>query len=267
MKSLLHLSASELKALNTIAVFLVLDDFSGNIPQTVEADMIILAGHAVLPNIEGAIQLAKSRNLPLVITGGIGHSTHFLREVIAKHPDYHHISTRDKSEAEIISDLAIQFFELEKDQILLETQSTNCGQNALFTRDMLNQLHRMPHNVILIQDPTMQRRTDATFRHVWQSQNNKVRFWNWPVLTPQLKQEGDKIAFTDNRIGLWSVDRFISLLTGEIPRLRDNEQGYGPRGRNFIAHVTIPDEIENAYQRLVAQDSSLSSYLTRISAG
>lgn len=57
MKSLLHLSASELKALNTIAFFLALDDFSGNIPQTIEADMIILAGHAVLPNIEALFNL------------------------------------------------------------------------------------------------------------------------------------------------------------------------------------------------------------------
>lgn len=37
---------------------------------------------------------------------------------------------------------------------------------------------------------------------------------------------------------------------GEIPRLRDDENGYGPNGKNFIAHVNIPDEIKEAYNIL-----------------
>ena len=31
---------------------------------------------------------------------------------------------------------------------------------------------------------------------------------------------------------------------GEVPRLRDDEHGYGPLGRGFIAHVDVPDEVE-----------------------
>ncbi|WFO09213.1 hypothetical protein MAY76_13230 [Edwardsiella ictaluri] len=44
----------------------------------------------------------------------------------------------------------------------------------------------------------------------------------------------------------------MSLLLGEIPRLRDDERGYGPRGRDFIAHVTIPDTVEAAFTRVAA---------------
>lgn len=30
---------------------------------------------------------------------------------------------------------------------------------------------------------------------------------------------------------------------GEIPRLRDDVNGYGPKGKKFIAHVNIPDKV------------------------
>lgn len=50
--------------------------------------------------------------------------------------------------------------------------------------------------------------------------------------------------------GVWEVDRFISLLLGEIPRLRDDANGYGPAGKGFIDHVDIPEEVEGAWTRL-----------------
>lgn len=50
--------------------------------------------------------------------------------------------------------------------------------------------------------------------------------------------------------GVWEVDRFISLLLGEIPRLRDDANGYGPAGKDFIDHVDTPQEVEAAWARL-----------------
>ena len=38
---------------------------------------------------------------------------------------------------------------------------------------------------------------------------------------------------------------------GEIQRLRDDENGYGPRGKGFLGHVDIPDEVEAGWQRLM----------------
>jgi len=40
------------------------------------------------------------------------------------------------------------------------------------------------------------------------------------------------------------------LLLGELPRLRDDINGYGPLGRDFIVHVDIPAEVEAAWQIL-----------------
>jgi hypothetical protein len=51
----------------------------------------------------------------------------------------------------------------------------------------------------------------------------------------------------------WPRERWISLVMGEVPRLRDDELGYGPRGRGFIAHVELPDEVAAAHASLLAE--------------
>ena len=40
---------------------------------------------------------------------------------------------------------------------------------------------------------------------------------------------------------------------GEIPRLRDDEAGYGPRGKHFIAHVEVPALVLAAFEQLRQQ--------------
>jgi hypothetical protein len=50
----------------------------------------------------------------------------------------------------------------------------------------------------------------------------------------------DGLAFVSPKEGLWPVDRYLSLILGEVPRLRDDAQGYGPAGRDFIVHVDFP---------------------------
>ena len=50
--------------------------------------------------------------------------------------------------------------------------------------------------------------------------------------------------------GMWESDRYINLLMGEIPRLRDDENGYGPAEKGFIAHVDIPENVEKAFSEL-----------------
>ena len=57
--------------------------------------------------------------------------------------------------------------------------------------------------------------------------------------------------------GMWEIDRYISLLMGEIPRLSDDENGYGPKGKGFIAHVDIPSEVRNAFDELCNEYSGL----------
>ena len=52
---------------------------------------------------------------------------------------------------------------------------------------------------------------------------------------------------------MWPMDRYISLLMGEIPRLRDDIDGYGPLGKNYIAHVDLPSSVEVAFARLLKE--------------
>ena len=58
------------------------------------------------------------------------------------------------------------------------------------------------------------------------------------------------LSYDDEIPGMWNMERYISLLLGEIPRLSDNEAGYGPKGKDFIAHVDIPEEVRNAFDEL-----------------
>ena len=160
-----------------------------------------------------------------------------------------------------MGDIARQFCRLSDELVLTKTASTNCGENGLFTRRLLDDLHINPQIVILIQDPLMQRRTDAAFRHAWRDSRRPPRFLNWPVFVPQLVEQAGSIGYAGNHPGnLWSIDRFISLLMGEIPRLRDDEHGYGPRGRGFIPHIDIPNEVEVAYRYIASRQSASTNH-------
>ncbi|GAA0070988.1 hypothetical protein UT300003_25120 [Clostridium sardiniense] len=46
------------------------------------------------------------------------------------------------------------------------------------------------------------------------------------------------------------MNRYLSLIMGEIPRLLDNKEGYGPNGRGFIVHVEISKNVLKSYERL-----------------
>ena len=39
---------------------------------------------------------------------------------------------------------------------------------------------------------------------------------------------------------------------GEVARLTDDAQGYGPNGRDFVVHVDVPAEVARACERLKA---------------
>jgi len=234
----------DVAAANRIAAFLAFDTLSS------DADLVILAGNAVLSTAGAAFDFACNEDLPVLITGGIGHSTNLLADAVRAHPAYAAIATDSRPEAEILADIARERWGL-PNRVMVETQSTNCGENAIFTLRRLNELGLQPRRAVLVQDPLMQRRTDASFTHAWRESPWPTTFLNWPVFVPQLVMRNGVVDYRDGwPVGLWSPDRFVSLLMGEIPRLRDDENGYGPRGRGFIDHVDIPDDVLAAYAHL-----------------
>lgn len=134
---------------------------------------------------------------------------------------------------------------------MLETESTNCGENAQFALQAIVKHGLTIERIILVQDATMQRRSAASFARVWQDAGRDLRIANYPTFTPVVSVHDGKLSFaSDEGNAGWPIERFISLLLGEIPRLRDDERGYGPRGRGFIVHVAVPDEVLGAQERL-----------------
>ncbi|QWA10851.1 YdcF family protein [Sodalis ligni] len=251
-------------AVNIIAAWLAVDDLSAQLAHTC-ADIIILAGNAVLATIDGACTLANKYGIPLVITGGIGHSTSFLETAVAQHPRYRVINTRACPEANILHDIATTFRKVPSEQIYLENATKNTGEKALCSRALLEKLSLTPKNVILIQEPLLQRRTDATFQQTWLDSTHKPTFTKWPTYIPRLTNTIDGVGFAgDDRDELWPVNRFLSLLIGEVPRLRDDKQGYGPKGKNYIGHLDIPDAIEEAWQKLMQNKLLSVARLNRI---
>ena len=233
-------------AINTICRFLA------QVDDDATPDLIILAGNAILHTSEACFRLAARLQAPLLISGGIGHSTDLLYQAVAGHPVYGDVATAGRSEAEILRDIAVRHWRLDAAQVWVETQSTNCGDNAVQSRAHLEARGVAFSRALLVQDPLMQRRSGASFARVWQ--DGTMRFINWPAFVPQLSHDDGRIAYrSDMPPGLWTPDRFVSLLMGEIPRLRDDASGYGPNGRGFITHVDIPAEVEAAYAYLQAR--------------
>ena len=242
------LSATTLAAINTVGQWLAQSDFTGDI--TVQSDCVILAGNAVIPTIDAACRIAKDQQVPLLISGGIGHSTRFLYDAIARHPRYNIIRTTGRAEAAILADIAHQFWHIPGEKIWVEDQSTNCGENARFSCALLNQATEGMHTVIVVQDPTMQRRTMATFARVCRDEPVSPQWLSHPGFTPTLQNGNEGVEFSEGNTGLWPVDRYLSLVMGELPRLYDNANGYGPAGRDYIAHVEFPEAVTAAWKQL-----------------
>ena len=61
---------------------------------------------------------------------------------------------------------------------------------------------------------------------------------------------GDELVYEENIHGMWKIERYVNLLMGEIPRLSDDANGYGPNRNNYIAHVDIPENVKIAFEEL-----------------
>ncbi|MGZ0147593.1 YdcF family protein [Kribbella sp. WER1] len=199
-------------------------------------DLVVLMGSAILESVEVAAEAARRYDVPVLVSGGIGHSTRYLDEAVRRRGL--DVAT-GRPEAHVFRDLLI---ESGIERITIEDRSTNCGENADFTRRLLG----TPRTLLLIQDPTMQRRTHACFERAFADLPGTTLASHAP-LVPWIGP--DHVSAGPGAAEIWSRDRFLSLLLGEIHRL--SPDGYGPNGRNFIGHVDIPPEVLAAYNRLL----------------
>ena len=129
----------------------------------------------------------------------------------------------------------------------LESKSTNCGNNITYLLDILAKNSVKYSSIILCQDATMQRRMDAGLRKY---AADDLMIINYASYRASVAAEDNGLAYSERIQGMWDMDRYVNLLMGEIPRLKDDENGYGPNGKDFIAHVDIPATVLEAFDLL-----------------
>lgn len=120
--------------------------------QPQRADLIVGFGCADPSVGERAAKLYLDGCAPLLVfSGGLGKGT---------------ANRLKKSEAEVYADAAAALGVPSKD-ILLETRSTNTGENIAFTRALLARRGIAPKTVLAVHQPNMGRRIRATLQKQW----------------------------------------------------------------------------------------------------
>lgn len=216
-----------------------------------QADVMVLFGGSILCG--GDVLAQAMRNgvaRKYVIVGGEGHTTEALRRKV--HAAFPEIETTGLPEAQVFVKYLKFQHDLEPD--FLECNSTNCGNNITYLLKLLADRH-VPHaSIIICQDASMQRRMDAGLRK-YAARGTQII--NYAAYAARVKAEAASLAYVHEIHGMWEMDRYISLLLGEIPRLTDDANGYGPKGKDFIAHVDIPPEVRAAFLELCGRYAGL----------
>ncbi|MFN0108683.1 MAG: YdcF family protein [Blastocatellia bacterium] len=136
-----------------------------------------------------------------------------------------------KSEAETFADIAVAKG-VPPEVILIEPNSTNTGENIVFSRRVLAERGLDPQSFIVVQKPYMERRAYATFMKNWPGKHILISSppSNWATYpTAELPK-----------------DLVINIMVGDLQRIRD----YPAKG--FQIEQEIPAEVWQAYEQLLA---------------
>ncbi|OAL35215.1 hypothetical protein AYO20_05469 [Fonsecaea nubica] len=262
------LSQSDVADINTLSRYLSCSQVS-SLYACSAVDVVVFCGNAILPIADHVFSVLEARQdltKVLVICGGIGHSTRFLYEAVRAHDQYCRLADEIDGlpEAVVYERILSGYYPKLHGRIksgemkcIIEANSTNCGANAIETHRVLeaNSIPP-PRSCIIVQEPTMSLRTLAAFQHTYQDVEPSPEFLACPTFIPLASlDENGMLRITADTSGiessaLWDSHRFIDLLMGEIPRIRDDKNGYGPEGKDFIVHVDVPEEVEAAWARL-----------------
>jgi uncharacterized SAM-binding protein YcdF (DUF218 family) len=182
------------------------------------ADCLLVMCSNDLRVAEHAAKLYQQKLAPLIVfSGGKGRFTDGLF---------------DKSEAEIFAEIA-QAAGVPGDAILLETQSTNSGENVRFTHQLLENSGILCDSVILVQKPFMERRAIATFEKQWQS----------PYSQLQVSSTAHPFfEYINEDMPLMMV---LEALMEDYSRVKT----YPEKG--FQTEQVIPENVESSYQALL----------------
>jgi len=115
---------------------------------------------------------------------------------------------------------------------LLETRSTNTGENVQFTRQLLAECGVPVHSIIAVQKPYMERRAFATLRK------------RWPEVTVQVSSP--PLAFANYASADIPLEEVIHIMVGDLQRILEY-----PR-LGFMIPQAVPDNVLLAYEVLIA---------------
>ena len=133
-------------------------------------------------------------------------------------------------EAEVFADVLLKLG-VPPENILLEKNSTNTGENVLFVKRMVEEQYPDVKSFLLVQKPYMERRTFATFRKQWPEAECLVT-------SPQ-------ISYEEYSTDALFKERFINIMTGDLQRIRE----YPKLG--FQIEQEIPDEVWRVWEELI----------------
>jgi uncharacterized SAM-binding protein YcdF (DUF218 family) len=136
-----------------------------------------------------------------------------------------------RTEAEVFADVAAARG-VPREKILLESRSTNTGENVVFSRALLAGRGIEPRTVIAVQKPYMERRTLATFEARWAG-------LDVVVTSPHL-------GFDEYTSGSIAPDEVVHIMVGDLQRL----WLYAEKG--WSTPQPVPPPVREAYEGLVA---------------
>ncbi|EJP4177326.1 YdcF family protein [Vibrio vulnificus] len=188
------------------------------------ADCLLVMCSNDLRVAEHAVNLYKQGYAPYILfSGGEGRFTEGLFE---------------KSEAETFAELA-KASGVPEEAILLETKSSNSGENVRFSEQLLIDKGLVFESFILVQKPFMERRALATFEKQWQGAYSRLLVSS---------TEEDFFDYINEEMPLMLV---LEALLEDFERIKH----YPAKG--FQTEQPLPDDVETAYQEIRAKLTSL----------
>ncbi|XP_052079941.1 uncharacterized protein SCO4629-like [Mytilus californianus] len=137
-----------------------------------------------------------------------------------------------KTEAEIFRDVAIAKG-VPENRIIIETESTNTGENVRFSYRLLRNRNDLPSNAILVQKPYMGRRTLATFQKQWPGPKCKIC-----VTSPNI----NLLDYPNSEVG--DLVDVITTVLGDMQRM-----GFYAKS-GYQTFQRIPDDVWSAFSIL-----------------
>ena len=138
------------------------------------------------------------------------------------------------------------FARIARENILVEPNSTNTGENVQFTRRLLEERGLDPHKFIVVQKPYMERRAFATFRRYWPEKEVVVT-------SPQVSLREYLAEYSNSSL---SASDVVAIMVGDLQRIKL----YPALGYQIAQE--IPDEVWSAFERLVR--AGYDKYLIQI---